>query len=127
MNAKHTFVAAIACGLGLAVATASYAADSSAPLAKPAQAQVSIAFANHGGIRTWSVLDDKTLLIEDSHGHWYRAELMSAAFDLPFAEALAFKTTPSGSFDRFSTVIVKGRAYPLVSLTRTEPPAKKKK
>jgi hypothetical protein len=104
-----------------------HAGDRSAATVKIAPTEMSIAFANHGGIRTWSVLDDKTLLIEDSHGHWYRAELMSAAFDLPFAEALAFKTTPSGSFDRFSTVIVKGRAYPLVSLTQTGPPAKKKK
>jgi Family of unknown function (DUF6491) len=127
MNFNRAVSRAVVCGLTLAATSVLYAGDRATTAAKTAQTEVSIPFANHGGIRTWSVLDDRTLLIEDSHGHWYRAELMSAAFDLSFAEALAFKTTPSGSFDRFSTVIVKGRAYPLVSLTRAGPPAKKKK
>lgn len=86
--------------------------------------EVTIPFANHGGIRDWKVVDDSTLLIQDVHGHWYLAKLQSAAYDLAFADGLIFGTPPSDELGKLSTVVVRGQRYPIVSLTRTEPPPK---
>lgn len=87
--------------------------------------EASIPFANHHGIYSWRVENDRTLLIQSEHGDWYKATLMSSCFDLPFAERLGFHTNPDGSFDRFSSILVRGQRCPLISLVRTEAPGKK--
>ncbi len=87
-------------------------------------AQVTIPFANQGGISDWKVVDDSTLLIQDNHRHWYLAKLQGGAYDLAFAESLGFVTLPSGALGQFSAVVVRGRRYPIISLTRTEPPVR---
>lgn len=97
------------------------AGDISAP-ASVQSAEASIPFGNRGGVRDWQAVDESTLLLQDRHGRWYRATLQSPARDLLFAENLSFVTTPSGTIDRFSSVSVKGRRYPIISLTRTDPP-----
>ena len=117
------------CALPLAAMSADApAADTHAAgaAAKPAPQEARIAFANHGGIYTWQVLDTKTLLIQSQSRKWYKATLMSSCFDLPFAEALAFETNPDGSFDKFGAVTVRGQRCPLVSLVDSPPPPKKK-
>jgi len=83
-----------------------------------------IPFANIGGISDWQVVNDSTLLIQDVHGHWYLAKLQSPAYGLAFANSLGFATAPSGTLEKLSSVVVSGRRYPIVSLTRTDPPAK---
>jgi hypothetical protein len=52
---------------------------------------------------------------------------MSPCIDLPFAERIGFETNPDGSFDKFSSIKVRNQRCPLVSLTKTAPPAKKSK
>lgn len=94
---------------------------------KPAPAEAQIPFANHGGIYTWQVLDDKTLLVQSQSRKWYRATLMSPCFDLPFTEKLGFQTNADGSFDKFGAVTVRGQRCPLVSLVESPPPPKKAK
>jgi hypothetical protein len=84
--------------------------------------EVSIPFADHGGIRNWRAVDRDTLLIEGRDRKWYRAELMSGCFDLPFADRVGFKSNPSGDFDRFSSVYVRGQTCRVTSLTQTSPP-----
>lgn len=91
---------------------------------KAASAEVTIPFANHGGVSDWRVVDDTTLLIKDVHGHWYRAKLLTAATELHFTDSVGFDTSPSGSLGKHSSIVVEGRRYPIVSLTRTERPAK---
>jgi len=91
---------------------------------KPVEA--SIPFANQGGIRDWRVMDDVSLRIQDTHGQWYIAKLQSPAWDLHFAESIGFETLPSGTLEKFGAVIVKGRRYAIISLTRTDPPAKRR-
>lgn len=87
--------------------------------AEPAK-EARIAFANHGGIRDWQAIDRDTLLIRGNGNRWYKAELFAPAFDLPFALALGFDTSPSGTLDRFSSVIVRGQRYPLRSLVQLD-------
>ena len=96
----------------------------SAPATAPAP-EASIPFANHDGIYTWQVENDRSMLIQGQNRKWYRATLMSSCFDLPFAEQVAFETNPSGSFDKFSAVRVRSQRCPVTSLVETTAPAKK--
>lgn len=73
------------------------------------------------------MIDRDTVLIEGTGRQWYRAKLIGPCFDLPFAERIGFKTDGSGSFDRYSTLIVRGQRCPLISLTKSDPPPKKQK
>lgn len=103
----------------VAVATAIPAA---AAVERPKEARIN--FVNHGGIRDWRVVDRDTLLIRGTGNRWYRAELFAPAWGLNYASAIGFDTGFGGTFDRFSSVIVEGRRYPLRSLTQVERPAR---
>ncbi len=112
------------------VSGAANSGDAPAPAAatKPATIpakEASIPFANHHGIYSWRVENDRTVLIQSESGAWYKATLMSSCFNLPFAERLGFHTNPDGSFDRFSSILVRGQNCPLISLVRTAAPGKK--
>jgi hypothetical protein len=101
-------------------------ADSPAPVQAPAP-EAQIAFANHGGIYNWQVVDNRTVLIQGQNRKWYKATLFSPCFDLPFAERLGFESNSDGSFDKFSSIQVRSQKCPLVSLVKTTAPAKKAK
>lgn len=101
-------------------------ADTPAPVQAPAP-EAQIAFANHGGIYNWQVVDNRTVLIQGQNRKWYKATLFSSCFDLPFAERLGFESNSDGSFDKFSSIQVRRQKCPLVSLVETTAPAKKSK
>jgi hypothetical protein len=101
-------------------------ADTPAPVQAPAP-EAQIAFANHGGIYNWQVVDSRTVLIQGQNRKWYKATLFSSCFDLPFAERLGFESNSDGSFDKFSSIQVRSQKCPLVSLVETAAPAKKSK
>ena len=58
---------------------------------------------------------------------WYKATLFSPCIDLPFAHTIGFKTNPGGSFDKFSSIIVRRQRCSLTSLVAIPTPAKKPK
>jgi hypothetical protein len=89
--------------------------------------EMSIPFVSHGGIRDWRAIDRDTLYVQDLGGHWYRAELLSSCFDLPYAEAIGFDASGTDRFDRFSSVIVRGQRCPLQSFVASGPPPKKER
>jgi hypothetical protein len=101
-------------------------ADSSPPAQVPAP-EAQIAFADHGGIYNWQVVDDRTVLIQSQNRKWYKATLFSPCFNLPFAERLGFESNSDGSFDKFSSIQVRSQKCPLISLVETMAPAKKVK
>jgi len=107
---------------GLAVAPYAFSGSTAGP-----GEEASIPFADKGGIRTWEVVDDSTLLIQDAHGAWYRASVMGPAFMVPTAESIGFATSPSGRLEKSSSIIVHGKRYPVISLTRSDPPPKEKR
>ncbi|HEY4365666.1 MAG TPA: DUF6491 family protein [Steroidobacteraceae bacterium] len=107
-------------GVGLAAAA-------NAPAAAPTT-DVSVPFANHGGIRDWSADNDRGLWVQDAHRKWYYAKLMGPCMGLNFATSIGFDTRPMGTLDRFSTIIVprEGRCT-IESLAPSEgPPVKHK-
>lgn len=117
--------------LGIALASiATASADvalSHAPAgAKPGTGKVaSIPFANSGGIYSWQVVDDKTLLIESQEHRWYKATFVSSCTELPLAERVGFESNPDGSFDRFSAIQVGRQRCQVASLVHTTAPTKK--
>ncbi|HEY2145564.1 MAG TPA: DUF6491 family protein [Steroidobacteraceae bacterium] len=107
--------------------TPSPAAAPDAPAAPPREAQ--ILFADKGGIIDWQVVDTKTVLVKDRGGRWYKATLFGTCFDLPTAtNRLAFQSNPNGTFDKFSTIIVRGQQRcQLASFVETTAPPRKSK
>ena len=124
MTRKLLIAPLIALGLAATPAGASLART-----AASATAEASIPFANHGGIRDWREAGDRTLYIQDRARHWYRATLMTSAFDLPFTTAIGFDTGPIDRFDKFSSVVVRGQRYAVQSLVRVDgpPPPRQRK
>ena len=92
--------------LGLALATPAMAGT-----APPHRPEASIPFADHGGVDNWIAENDHVVWFEDNHRHWYRAELIGSATDLPFTEAIGIDARPGGTLDRFGAIFVKGRRY----------------
>jgi hypothetical protein len=111
----------------LVSASMSFAVAETPPAVDPHPTEASIPFANHGGIYSWQVVDDRTILIESRSRKWYKAILFSPCIDLPFSETLGFESNPDGSFDKFSSIKVPRQNCPLTSLVETAAPAKKAK
>lgn len=111
----------------LALAAPAAYAETPSPQVQ-AQKNVHIPFVNHGGIRDWRSDDREVVYIQASNRDWYKATLISPAFDLPFTTAIGFDTGPNGTLDKFSSIVVRGQRYPIASLERIagEPPKKVK-
>lgn len=82
----------------------------------------SIPFANLGGIRDWRATSDDTLYIQGRSGQWYRASLLGDCQGLRFEQSIGFVIEPSGSFDKFSSILVNGHECPLTSMTKSAGP-----
>jgi hypothetical protein len=108
----------------LAASSMSFAADNAAPPAPAAEVQIPFAKTN---IWNWQVIDDKTVLIQDQSRRWYKATLFGPCINLSFANKIGFDSTPGGTFDKFSSLLVEGRRCPLSSLVKSDPPPKKPK
>jgi len=83
---------------------------------------VAIPFVNHGGVRDWRADGDTKLYIQDSSGKWYLATLAAPSPDLPFATAVGFETRGSDRLDKFGSVVISGKTYPLAALAESGPP-----
>jgi Family of unknown function (DUF6491) len=120
-------IALLATGVGCVMAgPREDAVAPAAPAAATSPAEVSIKFADHGGIWDWDVVDSKTVLIQDRSRRWYKATLSVNCVDLPFEQRIGFESNPDGSFDKFSTIQTRQHRCPLQSLVRTDAPVSKK-
>jgi hypothetical protein len=99
------------------------AAPAPPPAAAP-EAQIPFAKTN---IWNWQVVDDKTVLIQDQGHRWYKATLYGTCINLSFVQRIGFDSSPDGTFDRFSAILVRGERCPLRSLVETSAPPKKAK
>jgi len=101
-------------------------AGSSAAAAPAPAAEVQIPFAKRN-LWNWQVVDDQTVLIQDQSRRWYKATMFGHCINLPFADRIAFDSNPSGTFDKFSAILVRGQRCPLMSLVASSAPPKKSK
>ena len=97
-----------------------------AAAAAPAASEAQIPFAKNN-LWNWQVVDDQTVLIQDQSRRWYKATLFGHCINLPFANTIAFDSNPSGTFDKFSAILVRGQRCPLKSLVESSAPPKKGK
>jgi hypothetical protein len=88
--------------------------------------ETKIVFPNYGAIRNFEADGNDGLWLEDRQRRWYYAELIGGCFDLNFAQAIGFDTRGSPTFDKFSTIIVRGERCPLVSLVTAKKPLPRK-
>lgn len=108
-------------GVVLLLTGPAWAADS-------ASDDVSIPFANMGGIYDWSADGNSALYIESLNKQWYHAQLLGPCIGLPFAQRVGFVSEPgSGAFDKFSSILVDGQECPLKSIMKSGPPPSKAK
>jgi len=116
-------------GLTAAASLTGFFATSTASAESPPTAvpEARIAFANHGGIDDWQADGDRALYVRDIHRRWYRATLLGSCIDLPFAQHVGFVSEPTGAFDRFSAIVVRGQKCMLTSLTASDGPPSKAK
>jgi len=111
----------IAASIALIAAVPAFAEDVT-PSAKP---DSEIPFADLGGISGWNADGDKGLFIQGNNGKWYYAEMMGYCPNLANAETIAFASKPTGSFNKFSSIIVDHKECRVKSLVERERPKKK--
>lgn len=112
-----------------ALALAAPAVHAETPSPQPeAKQDARIPFVNHGGIRDWRSDDKDVVYIQASNRDWYKATLVTPAYDLPFVQAIGFDTGPIGTLDKFSSIVVRGQRYPIAALEKIdgEPPKRDK-
>lgn len=95
--------------------------------APAASAEARIAFSSRN-IWNWHVVDDQTLLIQSNSRKWYKAKLLGSCPGLRFVERVGFKSNADDSFDKFSSIQLRGgQRCTLVSLIESDGPPKKVK
>jgi hypothetical protein len=72
-------------------------------------ANASIPFLNHDGVRDWQVESPYAMRIESATGQWYRATFYGACPELRFRNSVGFVTDSTHRLDRFSSVIAGGQ------------------
>jgi hypothetical protein len=94
----------------------------------PGSEQVSIPFASQRrAIRTFEAVGDDLLYLQDRQGRWYRAELGASCFGLSWANAIGYDTRGALTLGRGDSILVERQRCMIVSLTRSEPPPRKRR
>jgi hypothetical protein len=91
--------------------------------------EASIPFAAEGGIRDWQADGTQGLWVQGNSGAWYYGRFSFPCTGLQFKEALRFKFSPGGTFDRWSEVSTReaGRCLFRSFETSAGPPVTRKK
>lgn len=85
-----------------------------------------IVFPNQGAIRNFEADGNDGIWLEDRQRRWYYADFIGGCQELNFAQAIGFDTRGSPSFDKFSTIIVRGERCPIASLVTANKPLPRK-
>lgn len=96
------------------------------PLAEPAEA--GIPFVSHPrSIRSFKAPSDDLVYLQDRQGRWYRARLGGSCLGLRWANVIGYDTRGSLSLARGGSILVEGQRCLIVSLTRSDPPPRKRR
>ena len=102
-------------------------AAAAAPAPQPAPRETQIPFVNHRGIRNFEAVGDEVVYLQDARRDWYRAELAGPCLGIRSALAIGVDTRGSGVLDKFGAILADGERCPIVSLTRSARPEKKRR
>ena len=109
--------------LGIALVIAmSGCATTQAPISP---LETSIPFAANGGIRDFERESDKSVLLRDRSGRWYRATFVGTCPRVGYGATLVYNTGPSGTFDRFSSISSEYGTCQVGSVVRADAPRSK--
>jgi hypothetical protein len=110
-----------------AVLTAPVQARKPAPYIWPELGvEARIVFPDYGAIQNFEADGNDGIWLEDRQRRWYYAELFGNCQELNFAQAIGFDTGGAPTFDKFSSIIVRGQKCPIVSLVTSEKPLPRK-
>ena len=99
----------------------------SASSVAPPPAEVSIPFVSQPrAIRSFKAPSDDLVYLKDRRGRWYRAQLGASCFGLRWANAIGYDTRGSLSLARGGSILVEGQRCMIVSLTRSDPPPRRR-
>lgn len=94
----------------------------------PEREEASIPFVSQPrSIRSFNAPTDDTVYLQDRRGRWYRAEIGGPCIGLRWANAIGYDTRGGLSLSRGSSILVEGQRCLITSLTRSEPPPRKRK
>jgi hypothetical protein len=94
----------------------------------PGPEQASIPFVSRPrAIRSFNAPADDLVYLQDRRGRWYRAEMGGPCIGLSWANAIGYDTRGSLSLARGGSILVEGQRCMIVSLTRSDPPPRKRK
>ena len=113
------------CVAGLALAACSAARVDYNFASAPADApEAKINFVQYRGIDSWHVVNNRLLYVLARGRHdWYEVKLFAPCIDLPFAMGIRFLPSDgAGSFDRFSSIRVRGETCKVESVKAVQPP-----
>ncbi len=96
---------------------------SSAQAAVDGKKSVSIRFVDHRSIEDWRAEGNKAIVIETVNHRWYRATFFTPCQELPYSESIAFETSPKGTLNRFSSIVVRGERCRFQSLEEIADPS----
>ncbi len=108
--------------LAVAAVSAILAGCASGASYEPIGPQASIPFADHGNIRDFHAVNDDTVYLQARNRQWYRADLIGPCMGLPYAIGIGVDARPTGTLDRFGTILVDGERCKIGSLTPSESP-----
>lgn len=74
-----------------------------------------IPFPNHGGVWDWHADGQDVIYFQDRQKRWYRAELFTPAYDLPWVQFIGIETRGTDRLDKWSTIYIRGQRYSLKS------------
>ena len=120
---RHMIRLGLAASLVLGAAIAGAAESGTNAKTAPAQ-EARIPFAALGGINNWVADGETGLYIEGIRHQWYHAKLMGDCLDLPYVEHIGFVMEPDSSFDKFSSIVVRGHVCQVASMVKSEAPSK---
>lgn len=107
---------------------AALAVPAAASPGEPPREEASIPFVTHPrAIRSFKAPTDDLLYLRDRQGRWYRAEIGGPCVGLSWANVIGYDTRGSLSLSRGSSIVVEGRRCLITSLTRSDPPPRKRK
>jgi len=84
--------------------------------------QGSIPFADNGGVRDFHAVSDREVYLQARNRQWYRADLFSRCDGLPYAFGIGIDARPTGTLDRFGTIIVGNERCKIASLVPSPSP-----
>jgi len=82
-----------------------------------------INFVQYNGIRDYHAVSDRLLYVQSRDRNWYQVDLFAPCTGLEFAMGVRFRPSDgAGTFDRFSSIDMRGQSCKVRSVKRVAPP-----